>query len=170
MKIFLPNVQTSPQCRLLFDYTINLGREEVNFAHPFAHPVRVSGSVTDTSDVVRLEGKIEARIVMNCARCNRPVEYDKAVDVFFILARTLDDQELDDIWVVESDWLELDDIFIPELLMDMEMSALCSEDCAGLCPKCGCDLNLGDCGCNLQEVDPRLAKMAEMLDKLKNNN
>ncbi|MBR3961677.1 MAG: DUF177 domain-containing protein, partial [Clostridia bacterium] len=40
----------------------------------------------------------------------------------------------------------------------------CSEDCRGLCSNCGANLNGGDCGCNVKQIDPRLAKLAELLD------
>ena len=43
------------------------------------------------------------------------------------------------------------------------MRVLCSEDCKGLCPKCGRDLNEGECGCDLKEPDPRLAVLAQLL-------
>ena len=36
-----------------------------------------------------------------------------------------------------------------------EMKVLCREDCKGLCPKCGRNLNEGPCGCDLHEEDPR---------------
>ena len=46
----------------------------------------------------------------------------------------------------------------------MDGKHLCSEDCKGLCPTCGKDLNEGPCGCG-KEVDPRLAVLAKLLDK-----
>ena len=56
-------------------------------------------------------------------------------------------------------------LMVPELIMDMEMAVVCTEDCKGLCPKCGKDLNEGECGCNRKEVDPRLACLAALLEK-----
>jgi uncharacterized protein len=35
------------------------------------------------------------------------------------------------------------------------MKPLCREDCRGLCPRCGSDLNVSECGCVVEEVDPR---------------
>ena len=52
-----------------------------------------------------------------------------------------------------------------ELILDMETSVLCQEDFRGLCPKCGKNLNEGDCGCDRREVDPRLSKLQELLGK-----
>jgi len=44
---------------------------------------------------------------------------------------------------------------------------LCDEDCKGLCPKCGQDLNQGQCGCVTKEIDPRLAVLQKFLDSKK---
>jgi uncharacterized protein len=47
-------------------------------------------------------------------------------------------------------------------LMAVPMKALCNEDCAGLCPKCGKNLNQGKCDCPAEEVDPRWVKLTEL--------
>ena len=50
------------------------------------------------------------------------------------------------------------------LPLDMETKFLCREDCKGLCPTCGKNLNLGPCGCRKQ-TDPRFAVLEQLLDK-----
>lgn len=47
-------------------------------------------------------------------------------------------------------------------LMAVPMKALCDADCAGLCPKCGQNLNQGKCDCPAEETDPRWAKLTEL--------
>jgi len=49
--------------------------------------------------------------------------------------------------------------------MCFPMRLLCSEDCRGLCDKCGKPRRLGDCGCNKKEIDPRLAILQKWVDK-----
>lgn len=147
-----------------FDYNIDLTDEEVNFYHPFKEPVRICGSITDKSEVIRLAGTIETTVHAQCARCNAAVNYEKAVDISFSLAYSVQNEDSNDIYIIESEDIELDDIFVPELLMDMEMAVYCAEDCKGLCPKCGKNLNDGDCGCVHKEIDPRLYKLAQWLE------
>ncbi len=167
MKIKLKDLATAKDGRICFDYTIDLQKEEVNFSHPFEEPVRLVGEVRDNAGVISLDSEVEAVVHTRCARCNRPVVYEKYTPVQFILAKTVsnENEDRDDILVVEGDTVELDDIMIPELLLDMEMAVVCDEDCKGLCPKCGKDLNEGECGCNRKEVDPRLACLAALLEK-----
>lgn len=172
MQIRLQDLASLPGRCLCFDYTTDLSQEEVSFEHPFPQPVRLRGSVTDHSGVITLSAQAEARVHTHCARCGRPVEYDKATPVDFVLVRSLangEDEQSDELFLVDSDTVELDDILIPEFILDMEMTVLCREDCKGLCPKCGKNLNEGPCGCDLRQIDPRLAVLQKLLDQQKEN-
>ena len=170
MQIRLQELATMPGYRAQFDYTIDLSKEEVGFEFPFQHPVRLEGEVSDDAGAITLSATVYARVTTRCARCGKPVEYDKETDVEFLLVKELEGEEddlRDDVYLVESDVVELDDILIPELILDMEMAVVCDEDCKGLCPKCGKNLNQGDCGCVVKEVDPRLAVLQKFLDSKK---
>jgi len=50
-------------------------------------------------------------------------------------------------------------------LLALPMKPLCREECAGLCPSCGHNLNLGACGCSPSAVDPRLAQLARLVSE-----
>lgn len=170
MRICLTDLAALSSHQIQFDYTIDLSKEEVSFAFPFRRPVRLVGTVTDAAGAITLRAEVRARVFARCARCNRPVEYDKVTPVEFLLVKELANGEedgMDELFLVESDWVELDDILVPELLLDMEMSVLCREDCKGLCPKCGRDLNDGPCGCETREIDPRLAVLEKLLKQNK---
>ena len=58
---------------------------------------------------------------------------------------------------------DLDEVVTTAFVLAMDTKNLCSEDCKGLCAKCGADLNLGPCGCR-PDVDPRWAALAQLLD------
>ena len=170
MQIRLQELATMPGYRAHFDYTIDLSQEEVGFEFPFQQPVRLEGEVSDDAGAITLSATVYAHVSTRCARCGKPVEYDKETDVEFLLVKELEGEEddlRDDVYLVESDVVELDDILIPELILDMEMAVVCDEDCKGLCPKCGKNLNQGDCGCVVKEVDPRLAVLQKFLDSKK---
>ena len=80
-----------------------------------------------------------------------------------LLAETLEDEENDEIVLLEGSEVDLDELVTTAFVLAMDTKNLCSEDCKGLCAKCGADLNLGPCGCR-PEVDPRLAALAQLLD------
>ena len=58
--------------------------------------------------------------------------------------------------------MDAGDLARTAFLLDMDTKTLCSEDCKGLCPRCGADVNLGPCSCK-PEADPRLAVLAKLL-------
>ena len=55
----------------------------------------------------------------------------------------------------------MDEIVYKNIYMNLPSKKLCKNDCKGLCPKCGKNLNEGDCGCDTREADPRF----DALDK-----
>jgi uncharacterized protein len=54
-----------------------------------------------------------------------------------------------------------------QVLLSAPMKPLCREDCRGICPHCGKDLNRGDCGCRDDRIDPRLAPLKKLKETLK---
>ena len=81
-----------------------------------------------------------------------------------LLAEELEDEESDEIVLLEDGQADLDKLFTTACILALDGKHLCKEDCKGLCPTCGKDLNEGPCGCG-KELDPRLAVLAKLLDK-----
>ena len=48
---------------------------------------------------------------------------------------------------IEGDELDTADLLLGQIALELPMQPLCTPECRGLCPRCGADLNLGDCGC-----------------------
>ena len=123
--------------------------------------------------VVSFEGYMEADItfslpyVAECARC-----LEKCEDVFTVHIRKpvadtkgknkIIDEDTDDYLLIRDSKLPLGDIAVLEAELDFPTKHLCKEDCKGLCPKCGKNLNLGDCDCRKKDIDPRLEKLKAM--------
>ena len=82
------------------------------------------------------------------------------------IAADLSDEDNPEIFPLEGTWLDLSDLLETCFILSTETKFLCKEDCAGLCPICGKNLDDGPCGCK-KEVDPRLAVLGQLLD---NNN
>ena len=68
-------------------------------------------------------------------------------------------------FLLDNGYSIIDEQLAEALLLDFPRKVLCSEDCPGLCPKCGKSLKGGDCGCPKKEIDPRLAVLATLLQK-----
>src|SRR5699024_11691418 len=59
--------------------------------------------------------------------------------------------------------INLERAVINEVILALPMKSLCSSDCKGICQKCGKNLNEGKCDCEIDDIDPRLAKLKELL-------
>ena len=75
----------------------------------------------------------------------------------------LDNEDEDEMTVIPDMKLDLEEFCYDEILLSLPTKFLCDENCKGLCPTCGQDLNQGECSCNEKEIDPRLAALAELL-------
>ena len=140
----------------------------------FDSDVHVTGQLTDNAGYMRLTLKAELPYHGECARCLAPVDGVFSLDFERTVAaeKTLTEQQLidleDEYVVPNGGELDVDEPLREELLLGFPMKLLCSEDCPGLCPKCGKPLREGDCGCPTKEIDPRLAILKAWSDKYGN--
>ena len=92
-------------------------------------PLRASGVIKNVSGVLTLDGELTGTLDLLCDRCRSGFEQEITFPVSYMLAAG--DKDEDNVFVVTGDTLELDDIFIPELILNMDMKILCDEDCDG---------------------------------------
>lgn len=146
-----------------FGFDLDLSSVTSFGERPFTKPLRVTGSVRNMAGALQLTGEAKGIMETRCDRCLKPLTLDVDVPVETLLAEQLEDEESDEIYLLENGEADLSEIFSTACILAMDVKHLCSEDCKGLCDKCGADLNLGPCGCK-KDLDPRLAVLAELLD------
>lgn len=121
---------------------------------PFVERISVRGEVTNRAGVVTLTAKVSFPLRVACDRCLE--EFTRQYDYTFThtLVRQLQD-EWQDYIQVEDGVLNLEELILSDLLLELPTKLLCKEDCKGLCPQCGCNLNHQSCDCNKAYHDPR---------------
>ena len=164
MRLNLRPIIHVPGGSLPFQFELDLSALDFFGEKPFAHPVQVSGTVRNTAGALVLEGVAETTLELACDRCLKPFSQVLKLPVTTLLAEELEDEENDEIVLLENGEADLDELFTTALVLSMDAKHVCSEDCKGLCPTCGANLNDGPCGCR-KEIDPRLAALAQLLDK-----
>ncbi len=165
MKLDLKQFAQEPGAELPFSYQLDLSDVEWNGARPITRPVTVEGRVRNMAGAMVLEAKLDTVLSLVCDRCAKPFEREKTVEYETLLALELENGENDDIVLLDRDGtLELDELMRETFLLEMDTKNLCSEDCKGICPGCGADLNTEPCRCK-KEADPRLAKLAKLLEQ-----
>jgi len=132
-------------------------------------PVAVSGQVSAAGPgAYYWQGRLETGVTLACRRCLAPVHRPVGADIGLLF--TEDQSAADDPSVVvitpRSRTLDLAPALREELIFAVPEFVLCREDCRGLCPRCGADLNQGPCGCGPEAPDPRWAGLAELKQKL----
>lgn len=163
MQLDLRPILHVPGAAVPFSFQLDLAGLNFYGVRPFQMPVEVSGQVRNRADALVLAGEAAAVLDLRCDRCLKPFRREQRTAVECLLAETLEDEENDDIVLLDHGAVDLDEVFTTALVLDMESTHLCAEDCKGLCARCGADLNQGPCRCK-PEVDPRLAALAQLLD------
>jgi uncharacterized protein len=116
----------------------------------------------------RLEGTLKATLEPSCSRCLEPFQMPVNIDFDQrYLPQTEATSELE-AEVAEDDLettyyrdeeIDLSDLVREQFYLAMPMKPLCRDDCKGLCPHCGTNLNTGTCDCAPVWEDPRLAAL-----------
>ena len=149
---------------LEIDHSLDMSDVEFFGNNPLKTPVKISGTVSNRASVVSLNLNIEYAFAADCDRCGVFAQHNHTVIVDRLLATAIERQESDTIITVPDMKFDVDEFVYSEVILDLPSKHLCKEDCKGICFKCGKNLNEGECGCSTKEVDPRLAKLMELLD------
>jgi len=141
------------------------GRRDVISAGPL-HVDLAARGVDDGMAVV--EGGLAIDVTMPCSRCLKPVRVSVAVPFqeHFKVSRTPQTEEEADRFIAVTDNdVDLTPYVEEAVQLELPLVPLCAEDCKGLCPECGTDLNEGECGCDRTPVDPRLAALKDLFPR-----
>jgi len=120
-----------------------------------------SGECRRAADEILLSGKITSPLHSVCARCLAPVSETFSLETEFVVLKEENDEEERDVLLLEGEEANLFGAVLDTLSLNLPLRLLCREDCKGLCPKCGKNLNEGDCACEKKEIDPRLQGLAD---------
>lgn len=153
----------------------------------FTRPLAVTGTVTNTGKCLVVQGTIRTEGEFTCDRCLE--KFRRALEVPFETeffrqkpeaggpGGERQDEGRDSLRQEEEAFLadagrlfrgedlELTETVREEISLALPMQNICREDCAGLCPQCGANLNATTCGCAEEVLDPRLAALQDWLDR-----
>ncbi len=149
-----------------FDYEVNSDNlPDITFTRP----IKVFGKVVNRSGYMLLTLKSDVEYDTVCARCLTAVHRSLllGIEKNVAVGSPPEDGEKDDYIFIQNSVLDAAEPIEELLFLEIPSRDLCDENCKGLCPKCGKNLNTGNCTCVKKEVDPRLAVLAKFLD---NNN
>ncbi len=137
----------------------------------FLGPLRVNLYVAREFDHIRVNGRVETEISLNCARClaEYRMEIVSPFTIFYMPDNGMPQDE--DVELAEEDLIsatyEGDDIdFTAEIseqvILAIPFKPLCREDCRGLCANCGADLNTAQCKCDRNDINLKFSALKNL--------
>ncbi len=123
-------------------YELDISEIDMDGVFPFTSPVAVTAIARNRAGLVTLTLHCGYDYTRSCDRCGEPFTRRENKTFVHDLAQTLVDEGND----------------------DLPQKNLCKEDCKGLCPTCGVNLNTGSCACSGKTVDPRLEILKQLMD------
>lgn len=144
-----------------------------NTPGPFCDPIRVRFEVSRLKKRVLLEGELEARLSLECGHClqgypgqirdhfSQVLNLDFSPQAEIKEELELDEEQINMVPVVDGE-LDLKPVLLEQFLIRLPLYPCCKEDCAGLCPHCGADLNKTECGCEPVPFNNRFGKLKDL--------
>ena len=135
---------------------------------------RVQGRIRRDGRRVKVAGKINGHLQLECDRCLKPLDSTVAVKFNREYVTTADYEALHAVELAEDDLnllvfdgvvIDVDALVREELLLAAPDQVLCQQNCQGICPTCGVDRNVTACDCETAEIDPRWAGLKELVNR-----
>ena len=121
--------------------------------------------------MIRIETVIDITLLIPCDRCLEDVKYDLNIKVNKEINMNESDkdriQSLDELSYIKENSLDVERFVYNEILVHLPMKVLCSENCKGICNRCGANLNSQTCNCDTTELDPRMSKIRDIFNNFK---
>ena len=121
-------------------------------------PLHLDLKVYNTDQSFLIKGNLSGDLILRCSRCLEKFNYPIHIDI---------EKEIEDNNIENLDNVKIAKILINNIFLNIPIKPLCNEDCKGLCPECGQNLNEEECDCDTEMVDPRLAKLEKFFDDTK---
>lgn len=119
--------------------------------------------LTRTSQGIWVDGTLTGATTAECARClelfTLPLNI-RLQELFYYPASNA--PSLTDYVITDDGTLNLTNPIREQLVLDVPIRPLCKPDCKGLCSQCGENLNLGECNCDQETIDPRLEGLRQL--------
>ncbi|HPU36293.1 MAG TPA: DUF177 domain-containing protein [Bacillota bacterium] len=141
----------------------------------FWEPVKVSLVVCNTGEGLLARGQITGELQLACDRCLELFHYAFSLP-FEETYRPVPgggevpsgsgEKDAESV-TFSGDILDITPEVLNSIILSLPMKALCKEDCPGLCPRCGSNLKDGQCGCESENIDPRLNVLKDFFSRSK---
>lgn len=154
-------------------YDFDVDVTKIGLTAPFFGTCKADVKLMKSHTQIIVKTQLDLPAEFECDRCT--VDYKTSVKtsyqvVYFFSKEPLSDESDDLIYLnPEADQIDISREVRDYALLSLPMKKLCSDDCRGLCPVCGQDLNKKECDCPKSSMDPRWEPLLKIKNNLNNN-
>lgn len=157
MKINIASVLKNEGASMDFSGTTEMGSFTfMGSPIEFAEDVSVKGTVLNIGGTIEVSADITGKYKTQCSRCCDDIVQSVECDLFESVRSDFSDADAECLSLCGT-VLDIDGAVKACVFNSVPLKFLCSEDCKGLCPVCGTNLNKGECNCDTAVYDPRFA-------------
>ncbi len=157
MKINIASVLRNEGATKEFSGNVELGTlDYMGSTLSFKEPLAVNGKVYSIGGALEISAEITGEYTTVCSRCGKPVSAQLSAQLFESIDSEFSDIDEECI-TVSGNVIDISGSIDACIFEQLPMQPLCMEECKGLCPVCGIDLNKNECNCETKVYDPRFA-------------
>lgn len=157
MKINMASVINCDGAKLGIEKEFSVGSFEfAGNTYSFEEPVKVTGEIKNIGSALKIALKVEGEYTSYCDRCGCDIRSTVTCETEEDITSNNEDFD-SEMFLITGHVLDITGAVESLVYSNLPMRSLCSDDCKGLCPKCGTDLNKSECNCDTTRYDPRFA-------------
>lgn len=166
MRIDLRKIRSNVGEKLTLNRKITINDTQIDPFTIVSAPLSFEGLIENHSGVIHLSFSVSTQLSTKCNRCGIDMQYPLIFNQKHILVSEIfdEDQDNEELLIIENEFLDIDEIAEQSLILNIPTKILCSENCQGICPQCGKNLNEVTCGCSKKNIDPRLSGLSSFLE------
>lgn len=164
MKIDISDILVSDGADMKVDLTGVPLQQEPADGYIIEGDMSFCGTLTNNNGILHLDGWLEAVYKSACYRCLGEIGGALRLRIKENFSGSTD-AEQNDMYPFEGKKLDISRALNDNIILNLPMKHLCSEQCRGLCSKCGANLNEVQCGCSDDAIDPRMEGLYKFFER-----
>ncbi len=142
------------------------------------NPAKVDLNIYESNNIFVIRGKIFVTLNLECSRCLKIFQRDEEIPIFLVFKTEeyapkgkkekeveIDEDNINTIFIDDT-IVDIKKFLKNEILLQIPIKPLCRDDCEGLCPICGQNLNEGTCDCHKEKTDERMKKLQQIKEEM----
>ncbi|MEI7811955.1 MAG: DUF177 domain-containing protein [Ignavibacteria bacterium] len=154
----------------LHDLDLDERAEKLGLAKPFNGEVKLKVRMDKSHSQIVLNCDLDSKADLICDRCGEEfsAELNNKFRLVYLFGQDPGNDSSTDLYYIEPeiDKIKLDEDVKDYAVLSMPMKNLCREDCKGICPDCGKNLNNYECNCIKDDFNPQWAALLKLKNKI----